>query len=42
MPEGYLIRQTGPNEKVGKGEREMNEMIRELERKGCSRCPFSS
>jgi hypothetical protein len=40
MPERYLIRRTGPKEKIGKEEKEMTEMVRDWSEE-CSRCSFA-
>lgn len=40
IPEGYLLREVGPQSSVGKGEGEMDETIDLLREKNPGRCPF--
>ncbi|KAI8629833.1 hypothetical protein F5Y19DRAFT_484749 [Xylariaceae sp. FL1651] len=41
IPEGYLLTEVGPHEKVGKGKREMQDTAIDLAAKDPHRCPFA-
>lgn len=41
-PEGYLLKEVGPDDQLGQGEAEMYQTIRTLERKDASLSPFAS